>query len=310
MLPMTEHVITSRWVAKRQDLAISAAQYRDAQRAKDFLLAGLALEESYDVLVLNFASFEAAIFGANLDSIVSNKRQRADIEQLRRNLDRHLVNLMASGEMCLAHASAFLTSTSRRGFTIDATMVTERKARIEAEFPAFAAMRWLRNATLHEKLPISSWSYGGSWTDPQKGPEAMRQHRFSIALDSTLLTRVRDMPNDLRSTLASRADSVGNISWRALIREYVEGVSLFNSAVREALLPFEQPAQTLLDGLATAYRLKFRDSERLHLDAVARTQSGEWTEYFALDFDHAEQISALRNKNGTLVGLTRVEIVD
>jgi len=170
-------------------------------------------------------------------------------------------------------------------------------------------MKYLRDATLHHRLPISVWSFGGSWSDSTKGPEAKHQHSFYIALKSELLGSMRDLPIHLKEALESRADAKGLIAWRDLVREYVEGLSRLNVALREALSVGEQAARSLLDEHVARYRAPFGGDRPISVEAVKRASGGAWLESFSLEFDYAPRIDSLRRKNSAL-SLRKLEILD
>jgi hypothetical protein len=81
----------SGWIGSDYTIPITATDYRDARKAKELLLAALALEESYDIVVLNYEAFETANFSAKIVTVLDRRRERHEIEGVRRELDRHLV---------------------------------------------------------------------------------------------------------------------------------------------------------------------------------------------------------------------------
>lgn len=248
---MTDHVIATNWLGCDHVLRLSPKQYMEVCRAKDLLMAGLALEETYDVFILNYESFETATLAAIVTSIVDRQPDRHIWEERRRDLDRHLVNLLASGQMYADHIDRLVTIASRQKWLVNPQPISDARTTLERDLPGFAAMRWLRNAILHQTLPISSWGFSSSWTDGKTGPRARRQHSYSAAFDLQTLGTDRHFPNALRDALRARADSKGLIQWRPLVREYVEGTSKMNIAMRDALRAGEAAASALLADLVT-----------------------------------------------------------
>ncbi|WIY67955.1 hypothetical protein KB221_07450 [Aquidulcibacter paucihalophilus] len=306
---MTDHVVATTWLGCDHVLPLSPEQYQEVRRAKDLLMAGLALEESYDVFILNYTSFETGALAATVSNVVGRHQDRHEWEELRRDLDRHLVNLLASGQMYADHAGRLLKTAPRSGWRVDPQPVIDARAVLEAELPGFRAMRWLRNAALHQTLPISSWGFNSSWTDGKTGPKARRQHSYSAAFDIQLIATARGLPPSLRDVLIARADRKGLIQWRPLVREYVEGTSKLNEAMRKALKAGEAAASALLDDLVTRYREPFGGEKPISVVAVCRTADGRWLEFSALDFDYPQRINPLRRKNRALTNLRDLEIV-
>ncbi|MFW2341067.1 hypothetical protein [Brevundimonas sp.] len=306
---MTDHVIATNWLGCDHVLPLSPKQYMEACRAKDLLMAGLALEETYDVFILNYESFETGTLAAVVTSIVDRQPDRHILEDRRRDLDRHLVNLLASGEMYADHADRLIKMASRQKWLVNPQPINDARTTLERELPGFAAMRWLRNAILHQTLPISSWGFSSSWTDGKTGTRARRQHSYSAAFDIRMLGTDRHFPDVLRDVLRGRADSKGWIPWRPLVREYVEGTSKMNMAMRDALRAGEAAASALLAELVTRYREPFGGDKPINVVAVRRKENGDWLESTALDFDYPERANALRRKNHVLTKLSDLEIV-
>ncbi len=304
-----DHVIATEWLGCDHVVALSPEQFRDAGLAKDLLIAGLKLEESYDVFILNFASFEEAIASSTIKKVVYRGQNRHQLEEFRRDLDRHLVNLLASGEMYSAHAETLLKMASRRGWQIDPKPATVKRVALETNLPGFHAMKWLRNAVLHQALPISSWGFNSSWTDDKSGPGARIRHSFSASFAPSALHSIRDIPPTVRDSITARADEKGRIQWRPLVREYVEGISQLHEAMRESLLLGEDVASALLREMVAQYRAPFGGDRPLSVVAVHRGTDGNWLESFSLDFEYEERIGPLRKRNRKLLNLSKLEII-
>lgn len=306
---MADHVITTNWSGCDHVLPLSPEHYLKVCRAKELLMAGLAIEESYDVLLLNYTTFETATLSATVKTVVSHPSDRHEWEELRRDLDRHLVNLLASGEMYIAHAERLFKTASRRSWDVAQQPFIETRALLETELVGFQAMKWLRNAALHQALPISSWGFNSSWTHGKTGPNARLQHSYAAAFDIEILTTDRDFPPSLRDALRARADVKGLVQWRPLVREYIEGTSKLNEAVRKALNVGETAASMMLQELVTRYREPFGGGSPASVIAARRDSDGKWLDSTPIDFDYADRIDALRRRNRAFNNLRDLEIV-
>lgn len=297
----TEYVITARVFGTRPH-PISAATYADLVHAADDLLACLAVEEAYDVLIRNYVSLEKSMANALVDFMVERNSSRLAYERLRREADRQLVNLLASGEMYADHVHKTLKrrerAATRRGRSAGdgvATIAAMTEAQ-RAKFLGVRALEAMRNHVLHLSLPVNGWHQGNAWVD-HEGEEVMR-HTYSVNLSPQVLEEVREVKRELIDELKARAVK-GRVSWLPLVREYVEGASNVHAAARTALGLLEAAARELVDREIAAYRSATGiPDETVGMMAAARIGAkGELEAVRAIDFNYAELMDDLRSRN-------------
>lgn len=306
---MSNYSLAGFWSSgKRGEVGISASEFQQALAAKDLLMTYLAFEEAYDVMILNYVSFENAMLASVVENMVDRRRGRVELEDLRRDIDRHLVNILAAGEMYSDH----VLRRARRGSgrrSGQAALVEAQFQNARDRFLGFRAIEQLRNAVLHYSLPITSWTQGGAWVD-RDGPNARLQHTSSVAFEPKLLSDDRRFPQELIADLQGRANKDGLVSWLPMVREYVEGLSIAHQGVRDIVATTEDSSVRSIAALITALRLKFEQDEPPFIaDVLERGGDGKWLSKVAILFDYEDRIEILRRKNRPLINLHLREIV-
>jgi hypothetical protein len=299
--------LLSQW--DRTVIAIEPTEYQTLVRAKDCLMACIGLEEAYDVVILNYVSFETAMVATVVGNFVERGIDRPDREAARREIDRQLVNLLAAGEMYGEHARASIKGVFGRLSGQEGQLAAAFEDQ-QRRFLGFRAVEKLRNAVLHHALPVSSWTSGGRWIDRNGEQLAVLQHSYSVAFDPRMLARGRGADPSLARALESRAEKNGKVAWVPIIREYVEALSYLHDQVRQLLDNRERQAVELLEGAQGRVEAVAPNSDMPCVVAAAEfDSSGSVVGEISLTFDYREQIAPLRAKNRPLVNLHKREIL-
>lgn len=302
------YAISTRWLGAKGELPIDAEVFAQLRGDRDCLVSCIGLEDAYDLLALNYISFETALVGAVVKSVVESRHTRADYEAQRREIDRHLVNLLAVGQMFVGHldkaASQVFGRKSAERDSVRLAIQTQRE-----KFLGYRATERLRDAVLHRTLPISAWTQGGSWVERDAPHGGRRQETFSVSFDPTMLADGRTGEATLIAELQLHAEK-GRVNWVPVIREYVEGLSAIHQEGRKVFAGREATAVTRLASYVAAYREQFgkRDSP-ISVIALERDAGGVSKQEMVLDFDYAERVEGLRSKNRPLVNLHKIRIV-
>jgi hypothetical protein len=126
-------------------------------------------------------------------------------------------------------------------------------------------------------------------------------HTYSVGLRPASIPDVAEVDQALVAELEARADESGRVAWLPLAREYVEGASYVQKAVREALSSLETESLERIGAAIKAYKTATSippDMEKFTAMAVAKV-GPRWslTEVRAIDFDYEEQVDDLRAAN-------------
>lgn len=293
--------------------------FRLARAANAHLLVCLAVEEAFAVVAANYISFEKAVVGVNIESMVEHAASRSVFDGRKREIDRHLVNLLAAGEMFTEHVRRRITRGYGRGSN-EAQLIEAALGNQRERLAGFHATEQLRNAVLHNSLPVTSWTMGGQWVDLD-GPDGVSDKRnksarqeFSVtfAFDPELLAEDRKFDRNVIAQLKSRADANGKVSWVPLMREYIEALSLILKEVREALKSDEVEASELLNALTIEFRSAVPEGARQphYVSAAEQDEDGRWLDEVTLNLGLEDRILELRRKYRPLLNLHKSKLKD
>jgi len=308
-------VLTTNLLAWRHEHPSTAEAFKAARGAVDRLMACLAVEEAFAVLLANYVSFEKAVATANIENMVERGVSMTDLHNRRREVDRHLVNLLAAGEMFSEHvfrrATLEFGRKSSETDVLDCAFLEQRERLV-----GFWATECLRDAVLHNALPITSWTWGGQWVGLETpdgnfsklSPTARLEHSVTFAFATDLLALDRKFDPALIDRLkAERADKKGHISWVLTIREYVEGLSMILGEVRKIWAEVERAASALLIEMADTYRTSLPEGrdQPLYVFVVETNDDGRWLRDVLLNADLEGQLAELRRQHKPMVNLHR-----
>ncbi|WP_333586011.1 hypothetical protein [Phenylobacterium sp.] len=311
----SNYVLTTDHLAWRHSHPSTADAFEAASNAVDRLMASLAVEEAFAVLIANYIAFEKAVASVNVENMVRSGASMAELLDRRREVDRHLVNLLAAGEMASEHAlrrtKKEFGRKSNEVARLDGAFREQRESLV-----GFWATECLRNAVLHNALPITSWTTGGKWVGletadgnlSKRSPTARLEHSVTFAFATDLLMLDSKLDRALIDRLkAERADEKGNVSWVLTIREYVEGLSLIIGEVRKIWAEVESAASALLLDMVHMYRASLPEDEEqpLYLFVAETSDDGRWQRDVLVSAGLEAQLAELRGKNKPMVNLHR-----
>lgn len=278
-------------------------------------MACLAIEEAFAVLIANYVTFEKAVASANIKNMVESGASIADLNNRRREIDRHLVNLLAAGEMFSDHALRRAKAQfGRKSSEIEVLKGAFQEQR--ERLVGFWATECLRNAVLHNALPITSWTTGSRWVGlntpdgnfSKLSPTARAEYSVTFTFATDLLARDNKVDAALIDRLkAERADEKGRVSWVVTIREYVEGLSMVLGEGRKLWTEVERTASALLAEMADTYRANLPEGieQPLHVFAVETNDDGRWLREVLLNAHLEGQLAELRRQHKPMVNLHR-----
>lgn len=311
-------MLTTNLLGWRHAKPCTREDFNEARIAVDRLLACLAVEEAFAVLIANYVSFEKSVAGANIENMVERGASTADLNSRRREVDRHLVNLLAAGQMFTDHACG----RTKKEFGRKSNVVDILNAAVQQQrthLAGFWATECLRDAVLHNALPITSWTTGGQWVGLQSSdgtlsklnPTARLEHSVSFTFSPDLLARDRKIDPALIVRLRARADKKGNVSWVPVIREYVEGLSIILAEVRKLWADLEGAASARLREMIDAYRSAIPDKveQPMYILVVEKDDEGGWLRDIVLNLGLEVQLSEFRRQHRPMINLHRRSLV-
>lgn len=307
-------VLTTSPLGSGHAIPSTAETFRRARAAVDHLLACLAIEEAFAIVVANYVSFEKAVAGANIDNMVERGVSILALHSQRREIDRHLVNLLAAGQMFTDHVKRRTRHAYGRT-SLEATAVEAAFTGERGRLLGFWATESLRDAVLHNSLPVTSWTRGGGWVDAvnpdgtfdKLAPGARLEHRVTFAFDPLLLALDRKVDRGLISQLEARAEKNGTVSWVPIIREYLEALSLVLKQVRLTFEPCERAAVELMSQLTESFVSSLPEGvdQPRCVFIVERAEKNRWLQDLPLDSGFEDHIQELRRQHQPMINLHR-----
>lgn len=313
------YVLTTNLLAWRHTLPSTEEAFESARSAVDRLMACLSVEEAFAVLLANYVSFEKAVAGANIENMVERGVSMTELHSRRREVDRHLVNVLAAGEMF----SDYVSSRTKKQFGWKSSEIAALDFAYQDQrnrLVGFWATERLRNAVLHNSLPITSWTTGGKWVGGETdeggysklNPNARLEHSVTFAFTPDLLARDRKVEPELIARLKDeRADKKGQVSWVHVIREYVEGLSIILGGVRKIWSEVEGAASAVLTEMANRYRASLPEGREqpTYVFIVETNEDGSWRRDVLLDSDLGGELVELRRQHKPMVNLHKRALV-
>lgn len=315
----TSFVLTTNLWGWRHAEPSTREVFDDVRAAVDRLMACLAVEEAFAVLIANYVSFEMTVAGANIENMVERGVSEKDLHSRRREVDRHLVNLLAAGQMFADHVcgrtKAEFGRKSSEVNTLNAALGEAREHLV-----GFWATERLRDAVLHNALPITAWTTAGQWvglrnpdgTFSKLNPTARLEYSVNFAFNPDLLARDRKIDPALITRLKDRADKNGNVSWVPIIREYVEGLSIVLGKFRNIWSELEGAASALLSEMTDAYRSTVPEGaeQPTYVFVVEKDDEGRWLREIVLNRGLEVQLSDFRRQHKPMINLHRRSLVN
>jgi len=315
----SHYMLTTNLLAWRHTLASTEEAFQSARSAVDRLIACLAVEEAFAVLLANYVSFEKAVASANIENMVERSVTITELHSRRREVDRHLVNLLAAGEMF----SDYVSGRAKKQFgsrSSEMAALGDAYQNQRERLVGFWATERLRNAVIHNALPITSWTTGSQWVgleNDERGysklsASARLEHSVTFTFAPDLLAMDRKVEPALIARLKDeRAEKNGDVSWVRIIREYVEGLSIILGKVREIWAEVEGAASAVLSEMAGRYRASLPEGRErpTYVYVVETNADGSWRRDVLLDSDVQSELFALRRQHRPMTNLHKRALV-
>ena len=210
-------------------IEISAEEFQGIRIAKRGLLAALGIEEKFNLLLENFAEFEAELLNLSLRHLVFADVSWSSFQGDIYTVNQRMVNLLSSTRLYRDHLLHELSELYGR----DADILGEMKSRLTNEYDsslAFRSMDVIRNHLQHRSFPVHGLTFRGSREESEGSVWA--RHSASPSLS---VSELRADPKVKRSVVAELAALGNEVCVTPLVREYVEALGRVHEAVRTAI---------------------------------------------------------------------------
>ena len=277
------------------ELAIDQDAYTSYKKSRNILLNCLALEESYQVLILAYLDLERQIFDATASNMVYEiYYSSSDTFDIRLALNLRLMSLLTAITLyrdrfphyikeCLPHR----TDTE--------SLAKSLKSREYDDNPDYQFMELFRNHAQHFDLPIHWMSSGTRWTE--LGKDGLLEYSTDFGVSKTYLMENKKFT---RKVLNKYPDE---IDLKSTTRNYVESFSKMHGTARELIKESVQNARQNIEDAYTQYRKAYGEASGSLSACMLTEQDVVETVPLMLYLDNIR--IKLQKKNQTLVNLDK-----
>jgi len=266
------------------DEKISAGEFSAIQAATADLLVALNAEEKFAIVADNLNEFERELLQATQNHILSSDSGYVLAMNVRREIDRRLINLLSACRLYFDQITHLVSSTFGSNSPEEKRINDKRHDLYDHSF-AYRMMEALRNFVQHRGLAIENISFNLHRVESGAGVflEASVIPRLSV----DVLEADAEFKKDVLDELKERG---GIIDIRPIAREYISRIFEVHQLIRELIGARADAAVKLLRDWISRY------ASALFLEAIERGEHGEAiqrTQLFPEFIDHYE---GLKNK--------------
>jgi hypothetical protein len=269
---------------------ITKMEFEGLVDARQKLVAGFPIEESFDLLIGNYLELEQTSLASAVSDMVRYRSSYQEFFEVRAELNRRAVNLLTTARMYVDQIQQRVSDCGHDKKPIKAALSDRYDANFEYRF-----MEALRNHVQHNGSAVHSLSLGGKWL-----PKGKRERQEYTVTPYTLRQPLAQDKTFKPSVLLECPEQVDFLK---ASRIYVESLGLVHKLVRQTVTPTMKAARTEVEKAISRYKKH------------TKTNSVGLTAYFSLKGKIESQVPVfieweevrekLERRNGTLVNLSR-----
>ena len=244
---MIEYVLTRLTLDNTHDVPLTAEEFANVRTAHQFVMAGLGVEEKYNLVLANFEELEGEMLRLTLRHALYWDFDWSTFVDDAHGLNRRLVNLLSTGRLYRDHVLR-TTSTIYGRASSELPAVKRRIAEELDSRLGYRTMEELRNHAQHRELPIAEIGFPGIRVD---GGAEKHVENISIRLDAV---KLRDGGFDAAILAELAVDDQGGSELKPLIREYVAGIGQIHDAVRKLMTKGVSSGETVVLEMISRYK--------------------------------------------------------
>ena len=276
------------------EITISKSAFNKLKKARKALSAGLAIEEKYEVLLVNYEDFEKEIVNASIESMLNRPRKYDDFRCYIARFNKRLINLLTASRLYVDHIKQHVRDIVPNP--------SEGKDKVQGycdercnKYKEYRFMEALRNYVQHCGFPVHYITLPSRVTDIN-GPERRLIYTIDLFSEKKRLQEDRKFKKGVLEKLDERID----LKYAA--RQYVECLSEIQTCVREIVSKKLDGARSLLESYINSFEEKF-DEKTIGLAAIAFDDKKKIDEVpLLLDWDDIR--IDLTDKNRVLTNLS------
>lgn len=294
-----EYCLTRRVLGPRAFVPISKDEYENISHSHDGTLELLFLEEKYDLIVENYSEFETSLLEIVSRDIIRRDQSYRTFNLERGLVERRIANLLMSTKVYVDHAKQHVHRILKNKAEVDCDVDSILSKQYDARF-GYRCMEALRNHVQHRGFPAHRITWEHKWVDREH--DKLMLNAISPYVQPE---RLRE-DGEFKKVVLKEMEAYGdNIDLKELIRDYIEGLSIAHSEIRQGLCQCAQNWDKILEDAIQLYGAEDPDKSTIGLCAVIKSKNGEYSDWVPILSDILEQRKYFENKNRVLTNLTK-----
>jgi len=291
-----EYVLRKADQSDELELTIDQDAYASYEESRNILLNCLALEESYQVLILAYLDLERQIFDATASNMVYGiYYPSSDAFDIRLALNLRLMSLLTAITLYRDRFPHYIRECLPHRIDAESLAKSLRSKEYDDDKLDYQFMELFRNHAQHFDLPIHWMSSGMRWTE--LGKDGLLEYSTDFGVSKSYLMENKKFT---RRVLNRYPDE---IDLKSTTRNYVESFSKMHGAARELMNKSVQNARQNIEDAYRQYR-KVYGEDSGSLSAYMLNERGVIeTVPLMLYLDDIRM--KLQKKNQTLVNLDK-----
>lgn len=294
-----EHGLARRVLGSPAFIPIAEDEYDPIRRAREGVFECLFLEEKYDLVVENYFEFETTMQEIVARDMIGFNQSYHTSHLERVLVDRRIANLLSAAKVYVDHAKQhvhrILELDSATTFDVEATLSAQYDARF-----GYRCMEALRNHVQHRGFPVHNIRFTSRWVERQD--ETLDLYAVSPYVEPARLREDGEFKKSVLEEMEAHGDK---IDLKEVIRDYVEGLSVAHSKIRNSVNQPVQRWDAVIKEAISHYATVYPNEGTLGLGAVKRSEGGQYSDWISVFTDPIEQREYFESKNGTLTNLTK-----
>jgi hypothetical protein len=278
------------------ELAIDQDAYTSCKESRNILLNCLALEESYQVLILAYLDLERQIFDATASNMVYEiYYPSSDTFDIRLALNLRLMSLLTAITLYRDRFPHYIKECLPHRTDAESLAKSFRSREYDDDKLDYQFMELFRNHAQHFDLPIHWMSSGTRWTE--LGKDGLLEYSTDFGVSKSYIMENKKFT---RRVLNKYPDE---IDLKSTTRNYVESFSKMHGAARELIKESVQKARQNIEDAYRQYRKVYGEASG-SLSAHMLTEQGV-VETVPLMLYLDDIRMKLQKKNQTLIHLDK-----
>jgi hypothetical protein len=289
-----KYFLRIRAIGQFPEVPIDSARFASLKIFRSVLVAALAREEIYEVLITNYRSLEELLVTESVSTMVQRRFDYSDLNDGRLALNVAYVNILTAARLYVDQIASKTQACDPSQLALAGSI----KKLLSTEYDGSKSYRFmeaLRNHVQHAGLPVSSVSYG-SRRNKEDAYQQMEYHMEVKASKESLLENAAFKKSAVEG-LPEKIDLI------AATREYVEALSRIQAFARLSTAASVSNARQEISATVEQYAAVY-GKKPVGLAAI-QEDNGSWVEAVPLILDWDDVRQKLERRNEPLKNLAK-----